>query len=70
MTESADRDTESVASAVPERELTQEESALEAIEAIASGANPTQEAFRLSNEFTDRQTARFWAWLRRLKSRS
>jgi hypothetical protein len=69
MTESADPDTESVTSVGPERELTQEERALEAIKAVAEGANPTQEAFRLSNEFTDRQTARFWAWLRRLKSR-
>jgi hypothetical protein len=49
----------------PERELTQEERALEAIWAIGAGADPTAEAFRLSNEFTDRQTARFWAWLRR-----
>ncbi|MDQ1608545.1 MAG: hypothetical protein QOE16_1277 [Microbacteriaceae bacterium] len=50
-----------------ERELTQEERALEAIWAIGAGADPTAEAFRLSNEFTDRQTARFWAWLRRRK---
>jgi len=43
-----------------------EKRALEAIAAVNAGANPTWEAFKLSNEFTDRQTARFAAWLRRL----
>ena len=43
-----------------------EKRALAAIAAINGGANPTGEAFALSNEFTDRQTARLTAWLRRL----
>ena len=43
-----------------------EKRALEAIAAINAGANPTREAFTLSNEFTDRQSARLSAWVRRL----
>ncbi len=43
-----------------------EKRALEAIVAVNAGANPTWEAFKLSNEFTDRQTARFAAWWRRV----
>ena len=43
-----------------------EKRALEAIAAINAGANPAGEAFALSNEFTDRHTARFEAWLRRV----
>ncbi len=42
-----------------------EKRALEAIAAVNAGANPTAEAFTLSNEFTDRQTARLAAWWRR-----
>ena len=43
-----------------------EKRALEAIAAVAAGANPTREAYTLSNEFTDRQSARVAAWLRRV----
>ena len=43
-----------------------EKRALEAIAAVAAGANPTREAYALSNEFTDRQSARVAAWLRRV----
>ena len=46
-----------------------EKRALEAIAAVNAGANPTQEAFTLSNEFTDRQTARLTAWWRRVFTR-
>ena len=46
-----------------------EKRALEAIAAINAGANPTLAALTLSNEFTDRQTARFRAWLRRVFTR-
>ena len=41
-----------------------EKRALEAIAAINAGANPSWEAFKLSNEFTDSLLARFAAWLR------
>lgn len=51
-------------------EKTQEKRALEAIAAINAGANPTHEAYALANEFTDRHTARFAAWLRRVFRRS
>lgn len=47
-------------------EKTQQERALAAIAAINAGANPTHEAYVLANEFTDRHTGRFTAWLRRL----
>jgi len=43
-----------------------EKRALEAIAAINAGASPSAEAFSLSNEFTDRQTARLRTWLRQL----
>jgi len=43
-----------------------EKRALEAIAAINAGASPSAEAFSLSNEFTDRQTARLRTWLRTL----
>jgi hypothetical protein len=39
----------------------QEQRALRSIEAINAG----DEAFRLANEFTDRHTSRFTAWLKR-----
>jgi hypothetical protein len=44
---------------------TQQERAVAAISAIMSGADLTTEAMALSNEFTDRQTARLSSWLRR-----
>lgn len=43
-----------------------EKRALEAIAAINAGANPSWEAYKLSNEFTDSLVARFVAWLRRV----
>jgi hypothetical protein len=52
-----------------DRELTPHERALEAVKAINAGANPTYEAYVLANEFTDRHTARFSVWLRRLRRR-
>ena len=48
----------------------QEERALQAIRAIQNGANPTYEAYTLANEFTDGQTSRFTAWLRRVFRRT
>jgi hypothetical protein len=44
----------------------EEKSARDAIARIAAGADPGAEAFALSNAFTDRQTARLRAWLRRV----
>ena len=41
----------------------------EAVRAIADGAQPGAEAFRLSNEFTDEWTARLAARLRRILGR-
>lgn len=43
----------------------QEQRALRSIEAINAGADIGDEAFRLANEFTDRHTSRFTAWLKR-----
>ncbi len=43
----------------------QEQRALRSIEAIDAGADIGDEAFRLANEFTDRHTSRFTAWLKR-----
>ncbi|SDO32071.1 hypothetical protein SAMN04487848_0376 [Microbacterium sp. ru370.1] len=42
-----------------------EDRALRALRAIDDGADIGAEAFALSNEFTDRHTARLSAWLRR-----
>jgi hypothetical protein len=50
------------------RDQTQQERAMETINAIAAGADPSSEALRLANEFSDRQSARLAAWLRRSKS--
>jgi hypothetical protein len=47
------------------RALAQQERAIEAITAIFSGSDLTEESLQLANEFTDRQTARVSAWLRR-----
>jgi hypothetical protein len=49
--------------------LTQEERAIETIIAIAAGGDPSVEAFRLANDFTDRQTAKLSAWFGRWKRR-
>lgn len=49
-----------------ERPETQEERALRALRAIHEGADLTEEAMTLANEFTDRHTGRFTAWLRRV----
>ncbi|WP_279366553.1 hypothetical protein [Microbacterium testaceum] len=46
----------------------QEQRALRSIEAINAGADIGDEAFRLANEFTDRHTSRFAAWLKRRRS--
>lgn len=43
----------------------QERRALRSIEAINAGADIGDEAFQLANEFTDRHTSRFTAWLKR-----
>lgn len=51
--------------ASPDREATQEECAIETINAIFLGADPTDEATKLSNGFTDRQVSRLTAWFRR-----
>jgi hypothetical protein len=51
------------------RPLTQQQRATETINAIAGGADPSMEAFRLANDFTDRQTAKFSAWFGRRKPR-
>lgn len=42
-----------------------EQRALRALRAIDDGADIGAEALKLSNEFTDRHTARLSAWLRR-----
>jgi hypothetical protein len=43
----------------------QEQRALEAIKAVQAGADPTAEALRLANEFTDEQTSRLVGRFRR-----
>jgi glutamate-1-semialdehyde aminotransferase len=43
----------------------QQQRALEAIRAVQSGADPTAEALRLANEFTDERTSRLMGRLRR-----
>jgi hypothetical protein len=50
------------------RAAEQEERARRALESIMNGGDLTQETLNLSNEFTDRQTARFTDWLRRFRS--
>ena len=49
----------------PDREPTQEERAIETINAIFLGADPADEAKKLSNGFTDRQSSKLTAWFRR-----
>ncbi len=48
---------------------TQEERAMRALQAIWGGADLTEESMKLSNEYTDRHTARFTAWVRRVIGR-
>ncbi|WP_156459160.1 hypothetical protein [Microbacterium sp. Leaf151] len=48
---------------------TQEERALRAIANMQAGADISDEALRLSNEYTDRQTLRMKEWLARLARR-
>jgi hypothetical protein len=38
---------------------------MRSLQAIFGGADPTVEATQLANEFTDRQSGRFTAWVRR-----
>lgn len=45
---------------------TQEDRAMRALQAIWGGADLTEEAMKLSNEYTDRHTAQFTTWLRRV----
>jgi hypothetical protein len=46
---------------------TQQQRAIQVINAISAGANPGLEAMQLANEFTDRQEARLVAWYRGLR---
>lgn len=46
------------------RTAEQEKRALEALASIHAGGDLGEETLALSNEFTDRQTARVRAWLR------
>lgn len=46
---------------------TPSEQALRAIRDVANGADPTSEAFRLSNDFTDRQAERLRSLLARFR---
>lgn len=48
---------------------TQEERALRAIANMRAGADISDEALRLSNDYTDRQTRRFKLWLARMTGR-
>jgi hypothetical protein len=50
-----------------ESSLTQQQRAIETINAIAAGGDLTVETFRLANDFTDRQTAKLSAWFGRWK---
>jgi hypothetical protein len=51
------------------RAAEQERRALQALESILNGGDLGAESLALSNEFTDRHTRRFSAWLRRVGSR-
>ncbi|MCS5734085.1 hypothetical protein [Herbiconiux daphne] len=48
------------------RAAEQEQRALQALESILTGGDLGDETLRLSNEFTDRHTARISQWFRRL----
>lgn len=49
----------------PQQQETQEQRAVRAVQAIFAGGSLSAETLNLSNEFTDRQTARLVRWLRR-----
>jgi hypothetical protein len=51
------------------RAAAQEERAREALAAILNGGDLTDETTRLSNEYTDEQTARLGAWAKRALGR-
>ena len=50
-------------------DATQEERALRALANIRAGADITDEAMRLSNDYTDRQMRRVKAWFARITGR-
>lgn len=50
-------------------DATQEERALRALANIHAGADITDEAMRLSNDYTDRRTRRVKAWFARIARR-
>ncbi|BFM23598.1 hypothetical protein [Microbacterium sp. che218] len=52
-----------------DNDATQEERALRAMANIHAGADITDEAMRLSNDYTDRQTRRVKAWFARMTGR-
>ena len=52
-----------------ERARQQEERAAETIAAIFAGGDLADETLQLSNEFTDRQSARLGSWLRGSRQR-
>jgi hypothetical protein len=49
---------------VEDPDETQEQRAMRALQNILNGANVTDESMKLSNEYTDRQTAKLSAWFR------
>jgi hypothetical protein len=51
------------------RAAAQEERAREALASILNGGDLTDETTRLSNEYTDAQTARLGAWVKRARER-
>lgn len=48
------------------RPETQEERAMRTLQSIWAGGDLTEEAMKLSNEFTDRHTGRISDWFRRV----
>jgi hypothetical protein len=54
----------------PPQHQTQEQRALQALQAVFGGADLTVETQQLANEFTDRQTGRLANWFKRRPSRS
>jgi hypothetical protein len=51
------------------RATEQEQSALAGLESIVNGGDLIEESMKISNRFTDDQTGRVGAWLRRLTGR-
>ena len=49
-----------------QRAALQQQRAEQAVAAINGGSNVTWEAYSLANEFTDAQTSRLGAWLKRV----